>query len=196
MFTLKKVGWAVSVFRRTTCLSARAYHGHFSTTDGQVWKRKLHGLEDFSAAIACVVVSVVLSALLADVATLLFSNIGTGFGHGILAFELKKPVTSSVSLQESVRKAWIRLRFLAPMIALRTEDEPGSQGDAFFFSYRSPNSDDVIAKWADETIKWHPEPKTLAARDCDLKQIWWGTDDHWNMEMHVGHGTSGNLQIA
>lgn len=28
--------------------------GHFSTTDGRLWKRKLHGLEDFSAAIGCV----------------------------------------------------------------------------------------------------------------------------------------------
>lgn len=194
MFALKRVDRALSVFHRTRPF-ARAYHGQFSTTDGQLWKRKLHGLEDFSAAIACVVAPVGLSALSANVAMLHFSNIATGFGHGVLAFEVKPPKTS-VSLNEAVRNAWIRLRFLAPIIALRTEDEPGSQGDAFFYSYQSSSSSDVATEWADETIKWHLEAKPLVARNLDFKEIWWGTEKHWNMELHVGHGINGNVQLA
>ncbi|KAF7968138.1 hypothetical protein HWV62_31760 [Athelia sp. TMB] len=177
MFFAGRVGLTFTTFtslRRPTRLFARAYHGHFSTTDGKIWKRKLEGLEDLSAAIA---------------------NASSGFGQGIIAFELK-PTKEPISLLEAVRKAWIRTRFLAPLIALRTDNEPGSQGGSFFFSYESPKANlDIISKWANETVVWHPEDKTLSERDLDLADHWWNTEDHWNMEMHVGrHGD--NIQLA
>ncbi|KZP30534.1 hypothetical protein FIBSPDRAFT_926383 [Athelia psychrophila] len=166
----------LSTFQRSTRLPNRAYHGHFSSTDGRLWKRKLEGLEDFMAAIC---------------------NAAAGFGHGALQFDVKptKQLDDSAVL-ESVRKAWIRLRFSAPMIALRTNSEPGSHGDAFFSSYECPKSNaTVVSKWVDETLKWHPEKKTLVERDLDLKDVWWNPgDNHWNMVMHVGR-LNGNIQL-
>ncbi|KZP09123.1 hypothetical protein FIBSPDRAFT_938641 [Athelia psychrophila] len=168
---------SITTFQRSTRLSARAYHGHFSSTDGTLWKRKLDGSEDFFACLA---------------------HVGAGYGQFTAEIEVKpakQPVSES-ALLESVRKAWIRLRFLAPKIALRTDIEPGSDGKAFFISYESPKSNQaVISKWADETIKWHPEEKTLVERDLDLKEIWRSPDGCWNMEMHVGRCPGGNIQL-
>ncbi|KZP30497.1 hypothetical protein FIBSPDRAFT_884044 [Athelia psychrophila] len=162
---------------RSTRLPNRAYHGHFSSTDGRLWKRKLDGLEDFVTTIY---------------------NAAAGFGHGALQFEVKptKQLESDSIILESTRKAWIRLRLSAPMIALRTDSEPGSHGDAFFISYECPKSSaTIVSKWAGETLKWHPEQKTLAERDLDLKDLWWGPgDNHWIMEMHVGR-LDGNIQL-
>ncbi|KZP12472.1 hypothetical protein FIBSPDRAFT_936864, partial [Athelia psychrophila] len=104
---------SITTFQRSTRLSARAYHGHFSSTDGTLWKRKLDGSEDFFACLA---------------------HIGEGYGQFAADIEVKltKQPASESALLESVRKAWIRLRFLAPKIALRTNIEPGSDGKGFF----------------------------------------------------------------
>jgi len=62
-------------------------------------------------------------------------------------------------------------------------------------TYESSKTWDVAAKWADDTIIWENEEKMLDVRDLELKERWWGSDDHWNMEMHVGPGTQGRLHF-
>jgi len=93
-----------------------------------------------------------------------------------------------------VSNAWIRLRYYAPLIALRTQASAENEND-FFMSYESSKTSDVAAKWAGDTLKWEQEEKTLDVRDLDLKERWWGTDGQYNMEMHIGPGTDGRLHF-
>ena len=91
-----------------------------------------------------------------------------------------------------MRNAWIRLRHYAPLIALRTQ---ASGTDDFFMSYESSKTSDVASKWAEDTLIWEQQEKTLDVRDLDLKERWWGTDGRYNMELHVGPGTGGKLHL-
>jgi hypothetical protein len=119
---------------------------------------------------------------------------GDGYAHiSIGTSVILKPSISSTKLSESVQNAWIRLRHYAPLIALRTQ-QGGNDNDTFY-TYESSKTSDVAAKWAKDTIKWEKEEKTLDARDLDLKERWWGPEDHWNMEMHVGPGPEGRLHF-
>jgi len=104
-----------------------------------------------------------------------------------------KPSISPTKLSESVQNAWIRLRHYAPLIALRTQ-AVGNDKDAFY-AYESSKTSDVAIKWAQDTIKWENEEKTLDARDLDLKERWWGPEDHWNIERHIGPGPEGRLHL-
>jgi len=61
-------------------------------------------------------------------------------------------------------------------------------------TYKSSKTSDVAAKWAGETIKWEKE-EILDVRDLDLKERWWGSEDHCNMEVHIGPGTEGRLHL-
>lgn len=99
--------------------------------------------------------------------------------------------TSQNTLAEPVRKAWIRLRHLAPLIAARTQN----RDDAFVMSYEFSIYHDAAARWAAETIKWETREKTFETRDLDLKETWWKTDGHWNMEMHVGPAPEGRCNF-
>jgi hypothetical protein len=102
------------------------------------------------------------------------------------------PSISSDTLRKSVRNAWIRLRYYAPLIALRTQT---GGTDDFFMSYESSKTSDVAVKWAEDTLKWEQQEKTLDVRDLDLKERWWGPDGRYNMEMHIGPGTEGRLHF-
>jgi hypothetical protein len=100
---------------------------------------------------------------------------------------------TSTILRESLRNAWIRLRFYAPLIAVRTEQ--GADKDDLFLSYESSKTCDVAAKWAEDTMKWDPEEKPFRVRTQALRERWWKPDGNWNMEMHIGPGSSNNLHI-
>jgi hypothetical protein len=104
-----------------------------------------------------------------------------------------KPSITSTKLTESVQNAWIRLRHYAPLIALRTQQGGGDNGT--FYVYESSKTSDLAAKWAQDTIKWEKEEKTLDAGDLDLKERWWGPEDNWNMELHIGPGPGGRLHF-
>lgn len=124
----------------------------------------------------------------------LISNNGAGYGHvSVGASVLLNPSISPVTLSESARKAWIRLRYYAPLIALRTQN--GGEQHHFFLTYESSKTSDVAEKWARDTIKWEREEMTLDVRDLELKETWWGTDDHSNMQLHIGPGTAGRLHF-
>lgn len=86
-------------------------------------------------------------------------------------------------IRESARKAWIRLRHYAPLIALRTLN--GDKDNDYFMTYESSKTGDVAAIWARDTIKWEPEEKALDIRDLELKERWWRTDGNWNMDILV-----------
>ena len=92
-----------------------------------------------------------------------------------------------------MRNAWVRLRHYAPLIALRTEQ--GANEKDLFMSYDSSKSSDVATKWAADTLTWEQEEKTLDVRDIELKEVWWGTNGHWNTEMYIGPGTEGRLHF-
>lgn len=105
-----------------------------------------------------------------------------------------QPVSESL-LIASIRNAWIRLRFLAPHVAIRADVEPWSNGQEYFLEYQSPKAKpDVISKWVDETLIFHGEEKSLVERNIELKDNWWCPDGHWNVEMHVGR-FNGNVQL-
>ena len=120
---------------------------------------------------------------------------GEGFAHILIGTSVVlKPSVSPTKLNESVRNAWIRLRYYAPLIALRTRQ--GKDENDLFMTYESSKTTDVATKWAGDTLKWEQEKKTLDTRDIELKERWWGTHDHWNMEMHIGPGTEGTLHFV
>lgn len=90
-------------------------------------------------------------------------------------------------LSEAARKAWIRLRHHAPIIALRTDNQEGKT-DSFFLTYSSSDDSNVIAEWADETITFDAKKESLEFRDLEMNEIWWTTADHGNVELHIGRG--------
>jgi hypothetical protein len=79
------------------------------------------------------------------------------------------------------------------LVALRTQN--GEKENDFYLTYESSKTSDVAVKWAEETIKWEQEEKTLDVRDLDLKERWWGTDGYSNIELHIGPGTGGRLHF-
>ena len=94
---------------------------------------------------------------------------GEGYAHITIGMSgILKPSITSTKLTESVQNAWIRLRHYAPLIALRTQ-QGGGDNDTFYV-YESSKTGDLAAKWAQDTIKWEKEEKTLDARDLDLKE--------------------------
>jgi hypothetical protein len=191
---LAKSAKSLSFFHRTTCMFTRSYHGHFSTIDGTLWKRQLHGVENWSVLLACVLPC---SSHWRDSDQALIYRLsrtdGNGFAHvSIGTSVILKPSVPPTKLRESVRNAWIRLRHYAPLIAIRTER---GQNKTNYLTYESSKTSDVAAKWAKDTIKWEQEEKTLDVRDLESKERWWGTDDHWNMEMHIGPGPEGRLHF-
>jgi hypothetical protein len=105
-----------------------------------------------------------------------------------------KPSITSTILRDSVRNAWIRLRFHAPLIGLRTQQ--GADEEEYFMTYEASKTYDVAAKWAGETIIWDLGDMSFRARNLALKERWWGPDGHWNMEIHVAPGIGGNVHIT
>lgn len=105
---------------------------------------------------------------------------------------LKTPV-SSTKLNESVRNAWIRLRYYAPLIGICTRK--GEIENDLVMTYESSKNSDVATKWANDTIKWDQKEKTLDVSYQEVLERWWGSEGRWNMEMHVGTGTEGRLHF-
>ncbi|KAG7450031.1 uncharacterized protein BT62DRAFT_620367 [Guyanagaster necrorhizus] len=124
----------------------------FGTADGKLWTRRLYGQEAQAAY---------------------FVDHGEGFTMyaGTLTARFTPP-RSRAELELPVQKAWIKARHLSPTIACRQTKHDGH----YWFEYQVPTAVEAQA-WAEETIFWHEEPKTLLQTDLMLEDKWWKCSD-------------------
>lgn len=85
-----------------------------------------------------------------------------------------------------MKSAWIRLRHLTPIVGTKTVVD-SSSASSYRYQYHVPSSPADAEKWANETIVWSKEKKTVLERDDGLKVHWWTPADmHYDYELHVG----------
>ncbi|KAK0196183.1 hypothetical protein F5146DRAFT_319228 [Armillaria mellea] len=124
----------------------------FGTADGKLWTRRLYGQEAQAAY---------------------FVDHGEGFTMyaGTLTARFT-PSRSRAELELPIQKAWIRARHLSPSIACRQTKHDGH----YWFEYQVPTAAEAQT-WAEETVFWHEEPKTLLQTDLMLEDKWWKCSD-------------------
>ncbi|KAF5358799.1 hypothetical protein D9758_008587 [Tetrapyrgos nigripes] len=146
---------------------------HYTSLDGVHFTRGLYGKERMSAT---------------------NTDLGDGWGHimAISEMHFKKPYTAE-ELTPYIRSAWIKARFMAPWIAVRTSSQPNAPPNSYMFTYKRSSGPEEAEAWADETIVWRKETKTLNEWEVEMKERHWKPcAGRFGLEMHLAKGSMGS----
>lgn len=163
-----------------------------TSKDGKLWSRKLYGFEA-QASYFVYVVFHILSACKFNQGRPR-SQEGDGFTMypGGLTVKLASPRTRS-ELERPLRNALLRARHLVPNIASKLVRHADGTD---WFEYQVPATPADADKWAETTIVWHDEPKTLFDFDLELTDLFWkATDKRYNVELHVSPAEEGDWHL-
>lgn len=92
------------------------------------------------------------------------------------------------SLVRLVKSAWIRLRFTAPWLAVRTSVVKGenSKSNSFMYTYDASNNPQKTADWADETVISERRTQSLDEWELEIKdRFWTPNENRFGMELHI-----------
>ena len=119
------------------------------------------------------------------------------------------------SIQQTIKRSWMKIRFQAPSIAARafaipapnapSPDGPALDGvrvsDGYYLTYIVPRGIDDVMSWAEETIQFHPAEYT-SLRDLERQltgDYWDAGDGRYVIELHVAKvrvGDEWNIRYA
>ncbi|KAI0918891.1 hypothetical protein AcW1_003586 [Taiwanofungus camphoratus] len=135
----------------------------FSTVDGgKTFTRSLYGLE----AVCCS-----------------YAEGGIFFYTGLCSVRLPSAATPE-RLQSAFRLSWIRLRHLAPSIALKISQ---NSDKAWIYQYDVPSSLADVEKWAHETLYIYDDEKSIVDRHLSmLERTWLPSAGRYSLELHAG----------
>lgn len=90
------------------------------------------------------------------------------------------------SLVKLVKLAWIKLRFTAPWLAVRTSATKDAKPNSFQYTYDTTEPQKVAEKWADETVISEHKHQSLDEWELETKDGFW-TPNHnrFGMELHI-----------
>ncbi|KAF9547930.1 hypothetical protein CPC08DRAFT_769342 [Agrocybe pediades] len=143
------------------------------------YSRRLHGTERLLAAAAEHV----------DGCSHIFIGCGVFF----------KAEISPTDLMQAAKEAWIRTRFAAPWVAQRTSSasselaEPNSWMNTYETSSVPEKGFERAVSWAESTLFWRDEVRSLEEWEEVLKNAYWRpSDGRFGMEWHFARGVSEN----
>ncbi|KZP30117.1 hypothetical protein FIBSPDRAFT_726536 [Athelia psychrophila] len=124
----------------------------FSTSDGgKTYTRQLYGFEALCLSFAS-------------------EANGLFFFNGSASLHLPS-VPAAEKLKDAIEASWIDLRYASPQIGCTTSfDKPSL---AWTYTYDARTSQSALTAWANATIKWHDEEKTVLDHYADLADMHW-----------------------
>ncbi|KAF4613135.1 hypothetical protein D9613_010699 [Agrocybe pediades] len=110
-----------------------------------------------------------------------------------------KAEISPTDLMQAAKEAWIRTRFAAPWVAQRTSSasselaEPNSWMNTYETSSVPKKGFERAVSWAESTLFWRDEVRSLEEWEEVLKNAYWRpSDGRFGMEWHFARGVSEN----